>query len=175
MLENNLTMAETERLGKLQTELAEAAKEIGNILMYGYAGFNPLVENSPNNRKLLQDELADVGAAVDLMLASDDFDGNQMHKRRLVKRTTQLRFMNYQSEVVYTPTDTQSTDPWDTEKQGLLAAMRAAGLVFMKGAEGRYTVQELPDAHGQVVVNGGLFAQVLIGKPDPTVNWEDVK
>lgn len=165
-LQNGLTMAETERLGKLQTELAEAAKEVGNIIMYGYNSWNPLIENSPDNRRLLQDELADIGAAIDLMIVKGDFNANQMQVRRLVKRVKQLRFMRMQGEVVY-PADQSalSNDPWESEKQALLSAMRTAGLVFMQRAGGAYTVEQAPDnARGQVV-----FRQVFDARPEDQV------
>lgn len=165
-LQNGLTMAETERLGKLQTELAEAAKEVGNIIMYGYASWNPLVQDSGDNRRLLQDEVVDIAAVVDLMIVKGDFNPNQMQSRRIHKRMGQLRFMRHQGEVSY-PQDrsAESQDPWETDKQKLLAAMRAANLMFMQVAGGQYIVQAAPQsAMGQVVM-----PQVFTANPEDQV------
>lgn len=69
---NELTPAEAERLALLAEEMGEAIQVIGKILRHGYDSRHP--DGGPNNRGLLESELGDVGAAVDLMVEAKDVD-----------------------------------------------------------------------------------------------------
>lgn len=87
---NQLTAAEVERLALLLEELGEAQQVIGKILRHGYASYHP---DAPHvsNRQLLEAELGDVKAAVELMLHERDvltvnIDREMFEKLRKVQR-----------------------------------------------------------------------------------------
>ena len=69
---NKLTPAQDERLALLMEELAEAIHVIGKIMRHGYDSFDPTKKDSPENRQLLLQELGDIDAAKDMMIAAGD-------------------------------------------------------------------------------------------------------
>jgi hypothetical protein len=71
---NGLSAAEAERLALLLEELGEAQQVIGKILRHGYESINPLKNPEqlpPTNREMLERELGDALAAMDLLRATD--------------------------------------------------------------------------------------------------------
>lgn len=64
---NGLSEAEAERLAMLLEELGEVQQIIGKILRHGYESRDPTKDDSPTNRALLERELGDVSAIVELM------------------------------------------------------------------------------------------------------------
>ena len=71
---NSLTEAEQERLVILAEECAEVIHIISKILRHGYTSFNPDVEIGPNNRGLLEQELADLLLAYKQLDLHGDID-----------------------------------------------------------------------------------------------------
>lgn len=69
---NQLSPAETERLALLMEELGEAQQVIGKILRHGYGSFHPDDPEQTTNRRLLESELGDVQAALQMMLQARD-------------------------------------------------------------------------------------------------------
>lgn len=69
---NGLAPDQAERLALLVEELAEAGQVVGKILRHGYASRHP--KGGPNNRELLEIELADVLYAVNLMCETPDLN-----------------------------------------------------------------------------------------------------
>lgn len=64
---SNLKPAELERLAIQSEELGEAQQIIGKIIRHGLDSRNPLVADSPTNRQMLESELGDVLAAIELL------------------------------------------------------------------------------------------------------------
>lgn len=62
---NRLTPAEAERLALLMEEMGEAQQIIGKILRHGYESTHPA--GGPTNRKLLEEEMGHVLAALFMM------------------------------------------------------------------------------------------------------------
>lgn len=71
---NRLTPAEHERLAILMEEMAEAIAIGGKILRHGYDSYNPFDEHCTTNRVLLQEELADVMQAIEMLSKSGDIN-----------------------------------------------------------------------------------------------------
>ena len=69
---NKLTPAEAERLALLLEELGEAQQVIGKILRHGYDSYHP--QGNDTNRELLENEIGDVMAAVQMMTDAGDMD-----------------------------------------------------------------------------------------------------
>lgn len=82
---NELTPAETERLGILSEEMAEVIQVIGKILRHGYESHNPLDENSLSNRENLEKEIGDVELAIYMMAEAADVYRNNIDKARIKK------------------------------------------------------------------------------------------
>ncbi|MCK9468864.1 MAG: hypothetical protein M0Q49_05555 [Porticoccaceae bacterium] len=75
---NGLTPAEVERLALLVEEMGEAAQVIGKVLRHGFESYHPEDAERTPNRKLLEKELGDVNAAVNLMTRSSDLDAGSI-------------------------------------------------------------------------------------------------
>ena len=69
---NKLTDAQAERLALLLEELGEAQQAIGKILRHGYNCTHP--NGGPTNRDLLERELGDILAAIDLLCMPENYD-----------------------------------------------------------------------------------------------------
>lgn len=89
---NNLTAAELERLAILAEEMGEALQIIGKIVRHGYESYNPLlVQNQMDgvpkltNREMLEKELGDVSAAINLMNLGGDIDRDAIQGHSIAK------------------------------------------------------------------------------------------
>lgn len=71
-----LTDAQIERLAKLAEELNEAASQCMKIVRHGYTAVDEstIAPTSYDNKKLLEIELGDVVAAMNMMAKAGDFD-----------------------------------------------------------------------------------------------------
>jgi NTP pyrophosphatase (non-canonical NTP hydrolase) len=69
---NGLSPSEAERLALLLEECGEVQQIIGKILRHGYESYHPEDETKTSNRALLEKEIADVSAAVNLMIKTGD-------------------------------------------------------------------------------------------------------
>ena len=68
---NGLTPAEAERLAILAEEAAEVVQMVGKILRHGYESHHP-DETAITNRRLLEKELGDLTASVEMLVAAGD-------------------------------------------------------------------------------------------------------
>lgn len=89
---NNLTQAELERLAILAEEMGEALQIIGKIVRHGYESYNPtLVQNQMDgvakltNRDMLEKELGDVSAAINLMNLGGDIERDAIQAHSISK------------------------------------------------------------------------------------------
>lgn len=99
---NRLSPAEAERLALLAEEMGEAIQVVGKILRHGYESYNPTTQvpegHRPlTNRYLLEKELGDVCAAIDLIGA--DIHVGSMHQHRTDKLKRVARWMHHQEQL----------------------------------------------------------------------------
>lgn len=93
---NNLTPAETERLGKFSEEMGESGQVVGKILLHGYHTTHSGIVY--NNREDLERECGDVLAAIDLMIKKGDLDKQKVLAFRDAKAAVITKYMNHQDE-----------------------------------------------------------------------------
>lgn len=94
---NGLTPAEAERLAMLAEECAEVIQIIGKILRHGYESHHP-ADPMIYNRNLLEDEVGDLHAVLEMMRAAGDADFPivSMPTGRIRKK---LRYSHHQCRV----------------------------------------------------------------------------
>ena len=92
---NELTPAEAERLALLLEEMGEAVQIIGKILRHGYESYHPDAPSVPN-RALLEKELGDVLAAIDMVVTADDVNPEQIEGHRLNKHHKVGKYLHHQ-------------------------------------------------------------------------------
>jgi len=93
---NNLSEAEIERLALLAEEMGEVIQIIGKILRHGYDSSNPLLDESPTNRRELEKELGDVELIIFLMAEAKDIDRNDIDRRRIKKANAIKKWLHHQ-------------------------------------------------------------------------------
>lgn len=93
---NKLAPAEAERLALLLEEMGEAQQVIGKILRHGYASFNPNDPGQGTNRTMLERELGDVLAAIDLMTPFADLNSDNIQRARRDKHDHVHRYLHHQ-------------------------------------------------------------------------------
>jgi hypothetical protein len=91
-----LSLAELERVAILAEECGEVIQVCGKILRYGWESCSPFDERCRPNRVLLERELGDVRAIIDLMLQSGDVRRVDVAAWRDQKRTALRRWTHYQ-------------------------------------------------------------------------------
>lgn len=77
-MNNGLTPFELELLALLSEELGEVQQIIGKIIRHGLHSSNPLIEGAEANQQLLERELGDVGAAVELLMNQGVIDPSRI-------------------------------------------------------------------------------------------------
>lgn len=97
---NRLTPAEDERLAMLLEELGESIQVIGKIQRHGYESFDPTKADPPTNRHMLEKELGDVFAIVELLVTAGDLDGGRIRGRVYPKLRKLARYEHHQSELI---------------------------------------------------------------------------
>lgn len=65
--DNELSLAQTERLAILCGELGDAQRAIGKIMRYGYLRRDPAKMNAPLNKEILERELGHVVYAMEML------------------------------------------------------------------------------------------------------------
>ncbi len=93
---NKLTPAQLERLALAAEEMGEAIQIIGKILRHGLDSQNPLVENGPTNKELLEKELGDVRCAVRLLCVAGDIDDDVVDYHASEKISSLERWLHHQ-------------------------------------------------------------------------------
>lgn len=91
---NGLTPAEAERLALLLEEMGEAQQIIGKILRHGFDSYHP--DSGALNRNLLEKELGDVLAAIDLLVEAKDIDPGCVDRHRQGKHIKVQRYLHHQ-------------------------------------------------------------------------------
>lgn len=92
---NNLSLAEAERLAWLLEEIGEVQQAIGKILRHGYENYHPEFPGI-RNRQDLEREVAHVYAALDLMVAQDDIDLDNIRPERNEKAHKVKKWLHHQ-------------------------------------------------------------------------------
>lgn len=92
---NQLTPAEAERLALLAEECGEVIQVVGKILRHGYESRHP--NGGPTNRKLLEREIGDVFAAVDMLCSPlhEDLNGDVLMDWRYKKHHSVKQYLHH--------------------------------------------------------------------------------
>lgn len=104
----SLTLAERERLIKLNEEMSESIERMGlliqamgkanqtvcKILLHGYNASFEGIEY--DNREDLMRELGDTEAIIDLMIVRGDLDEEKINAQRVIKRGKLTYFLKHQ-------------------------------------------------------------------------------
>ncbi len=93
---NELTNEEAERLALLLEECGEVIQICGKILRHGYESFNPFDESRTTNRALLEKELGDVRAAIDIMVGSCDLSHENIEEGCRRKLIAVKKYLHHQ-------------------------------------------------------------------------------
>ena len=93
---NKLSNAETERLAVLAEECAEVIQVVGKILRHGYESVHPRRPEQGTNRQHLEEELSNVGVAIDMMINAKDLDEMSMQDRFDEKKKTIGKYLHHQ-------------------------------------------------------------------------------
>ena len=93
---NKLTPAQLERLALAAEEMGEAIQVIGKIIRHGMDSQNPLIENGPTNKELLEKELGDVRCATCLLCVAGDIDDDMVDYHAIEKINSLDRWMHHQ-------------------------------------------------------------------------------
>jgi len=91
---NDLTPGQCERLALLLEEMGEAQQIIGKTLRHGYDSEHP--DGGPTNRRLLEKEIGDVIATVDMLVEADDLDDDRIQDCRFKKHKTMKPYLHHQ-------------------------------------------------------------------------------
>ena len=86
--------SQTERLALLAEEMGEAIQMIGKILRHGIESTHP-DRPGPNNGNMLEDELGDVLAAINLLVISGDLEQSAIDLARESKYERLGQYLNY--------------------------------------------------------------------------------
>lgn len=95
---NRLTPAEAERLALLAEECGEVIQIVGKILRHGYGSYHPDDHTKPN-RRLLEKEVGDLRAALELMTSEHDLDANAILEHTVNKLERVEQWMHHQQGV----------------------------------------------------------------------------
>lgn len=93
---NGLSPAEAERLALLMEECAEVQQVIGKILRHGKESYHPEDPTCTTNRELLEKELGDVLAAIDLCQTADDIKPIKLAFWRDTKINKVKKYLHHQ-------------------------------------------------------------------------------
>lgn len=93
---NNLSAAELERIALLMEECGEVVQVCGKILRHGYESRHPMNPHGPTNRRLLEQELGDVRAAVSLLVIGNDVRDNAIDEHKRAKQSRLYRYLHHQ-------------------------------------------------------------------------------
>ncbi|HVA92152.1 MAG TPA: hypothetical protein VNL71_20190 [Chloroflexota bacterium] len=92
---NKLSHDQAERLALLLEEMGEAQQIIGKILRHGYDSTHP--DGVLTNRDLLENELGDVDAAVQMLTRRGDLSSLNIKTSAFCKLQTVQRYLHHQS------------------------------------------------------------------------------
>lgn len=98
---NKLTPAEDERLAFLLEEMGEAIQIIGKIQRHGYESYDPTLTQSPTNRTMLEKELGDVLATIELLKFMADVDPRRLTARVSKKLEKLEGYAHHNGDVLF--------------------------------------------------------------------------
>ncbi len=93
---NKLTPAEAERLAFLAEECGEVIQIVGKVLRHGYGSVDPTQLSAPDNRFMLERELGDLHAVVQLMMLRKDIDPHAIAVAATSKTNRLRRYSHHQ-------------------------------------------------------------------------------
>lgn len=95
---NELTPAEAERLALLIEECAEVQQIACKILRHGYDSIHPQDVSETDNRALLQNEIGDFLAVLDLMQADKtrDIHASEIQGAKKAKAKRMIQYLHHQ-------------------------------------------------------------------------------
>lgn len=88
---------QVERLALLLEELGEAQQAIGKVLRHGYGSHHPDSPLGPDNRDMLERELGDVLAAIEILQMGRDVSLKQIESHKRAKRRRVVHYLHEQS------------------------------------------------------------------------------
>lgn len=99
---NGLTAAEEERLAILLEEMGEALQVIGKIQRHGYESWDPTQarDHQPTNRVMLEKEIGDVMAAMELLAAGGDVDNKHVMQRIPRKLQKLYNYIHHNADIL---------------------------------------------------------------------------
>ncbi len=100
---NQLRPAEVERLALLAEECGEVIQIVGKILRHGYESHNPYDADAGTNRQMLEKEIGDLSAAIDLMRWERDIRDNAIHDAASLKLKCVGRWLHHQTHPAIVP------------------------------------------------------------------------
>jgi len=92
---NHLTPYQMELLGILQEECAEVIQIISKIRRFGIDSYNPAEPSNPTNKDLLNLEIADVLALIEMLKETEDTPINEqaINERTAYKKLKVVRYL----------------------------------------------------------------------------------
>jgi NTP pyrophosphatase (non-canonical NTP hydrolase) len=99
MFTTNLSEQEIERLALISEECGEIQQVIGKILRHGYESVNPTIENSPTNRKMLEKEVGDLMAALEISYHNSDISFNIVSNEGNKKLDRIGKYLHFQNSI----------------------------------------------------------------------------
>ena len=94
---NNLMPAEAELLALLAEECGECIQAVGKILRHGYESRNPDESNGYTNRQQLEKEVADVRAAIAMLIKAKDLSRIAVESHQQGRENKVQRYMHHQA------------------------------------------------------------------------------
>lgn len=92
---NKLTPRQAERLAVLCEELGEAQQAVGKILRHGYNSYDPTVINPLINKYALENEIAHVMVAADMLCLDGDLSRSAIIKVADAKVLSVKQWLHY--------------------------------------------------------------------------------
>lgn len=87
---------EQERLACCLEEAAEVIQIAGKILRHGYGSYNPLDDKRTSNQSLLEKEIGDFLAVLDMMVGAGDLRGDLIDHHRANKPKRMAKYLHHQ-------------------------------------------------------------------------------
>lgn len=93
---NRLSEAEAERLALLSEECGEVVQIVGKILRHGYESHNPFDPQKRSNRSLLEKEIGDVCAAMEILDSAGDIREPEIGRHAIEKIASVKKYLHHQ-------------------------------------------------------------------------------
>jgi len=94
---NGLNAAQSERLALLIEECGEIIQAATKVLRHGYDSHHPFDPEETTNRRLLEGEIGDLSAIIELCIHNDDFWASRIHNAKLEKMNHAEQYLHFNS------------------------------------------------------------------------------